>query len=106
MSAAVAAALKKIAAFILSDKELRGKAFVIIGSIICGFLGLLCLPVVAIASLGNLEIEPPEIDRSMFNEAAFIQNLSSDQQAQLANLQNQGQAIEDAMTAAHIPVFF
>ena len=98
MSAAVAAALKKIAAFILSDKELRGKLFVIIGSIVCGLLGLLCLPVVAIVSLGNMEIEPPEIDKSMFNEAAFIQNLSSDQQAQLANLQNQGQAIESAMT--------
>ncbi len=98
MLAAVAAALKKIAAFILSDKELRDRLFVIIGSIICGFLGLLCLPVVVIASLGNMEIEPPEIDKSMFNEAAFIQNLSSDQQAQIANLQNQGQAIEDAMT--------
>ncbi len=60
MSAAVAAALKKIAAYILSDKELRGKAFVIIGSIVCGFLGLLCLPVVVIVSLGNMEIEPPE----------------------------------------------
>lgn len=102
MSAAVAAALKKIAAFILSDKELRGKLFVIIGSIVCGFLGLLCLPVVAIVSLGNMEIEPPEIDKSMFNKAAFIQNLSSDQQAQLSNLQNQGQAIEDAMTAAEV----
>lgn len=102
MSAAVAAALKKIAAFILSDKELRGKLFVIIGSIVCGLLGLLCLPVVAIVSLGNMEIEPPEIDKSMFNEAAFIQNLSSDQQAQLANLQNQGQAIEDAMTGAEV----
>ncbi len=43
----------------------------IIGSIVCGFLGLLCLPVVAIVSLGNMEIEPPEIDKSMFNEAAF-----------------------------------
>ena len=102
MSAAVAAALKKIAAFILSDKELMGKLFVIIGSIVCGFLGLLCLPVVAIVSLGNMEIEPPEIDKSMFNEAAFIQNLSSDQQMQLANLQNQGQAIEDAMTTAEV----
>lgn len=102
MSAAVAAALKKIASFILSDKELRGKLFLIIGSIVCGFLGLLCLPVVAIVSLGNMEIEPPEIDKSMFNEAAFIQSLSSDQQAQLANLQNQGQAIEDAMTAAEV----
>ena len=102
MSAAVGAALKKIAAFILSDKELRGKLFWIIGSIIAGFLGLLCLPVVVIASLGNMEIEPPEIDKSMFNESAFIQNLSSDRQAQLANLQNQGQAIEDAMTAAEV----
>ena len=98
MSAAFAAALKKIAAYILSDKELRGKLFVIIGSIVCGFLGLLCLPVVAIVSLGNMEIEPPQIDKSLFNEAAFIQNLNSDQQAKLVNLQNQGQAIEDAMT--------
>ena len=98
MSAAVAAALKKIAAFILSDKELRGKLFVVIGSIICGFLGLLCIPVVVIASLGNMEIEPPEIDKSLFNEAAFMQSLDSDKQAQLVNLQNQGQAIEDAMT--------
>ena len=98
MSAAVAAALKKIAAYILSDKELRGKLFVIIGSIVCGFLGLLCLPVVAIVSLGNMEFEPPQIDKSLFNEAAFIRNLDSDSQAKLVNLQNQGQAIEDAMT--------
>lgn len=102
MSAAVAAALKKIAAYILSDKELRGKAFVIIGSIVCGFLGLLCLPVVAIVSLGNMEIEPPEIDESLFNEAAFIESLDSDSQAKLVNLQNQGQAIEDAMTAKKV----
>ncbi len=88
MSAAVAAALKKIAAYILSDKELRGKLFVIIGSIVCGFLGLLCLPVVAIVSLGNMEIEPPEIDKSLFNEAAFIESLDSDSQAKLVNLQN------------------
>lgn len=102
MSAAVAAALKKIAAYILSDKELRGKAFVVIGSIVCGFLGLLCLTVVAIVSLGNMEIEPPEIDKSLFNEAAFIESLDSNQKAQLVNLQNQGQAIEDAMTAAEV----
>ena len=102
MSAAVAAALKKIAAYILSDKELRGKLFVIIGSIVCGVLGLLCLPVVAIVSLGNMEIEPPEIDKSQFNESAFIQSLDSESQARLVNLQNQGQAIEDAMAAAEV----
>lgn len=98
MSAAAAAALKKIAAFILSDKELRGKLFVIIGSIVCGILGLLCLPVVVIASLGNMEIEPPQIDKSLLNEAAYLSSLDSSQQAELVNLQNQGQAIEDAMT--------
>ena len=102
MSAAVAAVLKKIAAYILSDKELRGKLFVIIGSIVCGVLGLLCLPVVAIVSLGNMEIEPPEIDKSQFNESAFIQSLDSESQARLVNLQNQGQAIEDAMAAAEV----
>ena len=100
MSTAVAAALKKIAAFILSDKELRGKTFVIIGSIIAGFLGLMCLPAVVLLSLGNMEFEPQEIDKSLFNEAAFIENLSDEQQAQLVNLQNQGQAIESAMVNA------
>lgn len=102
MSTAVAAALKKIAAFILSDKELRGKTFVIIGSIIAGLLGLMCLPAVVLLSLGNMEFELPEIDKSLFNEAVFIENLSDEQQAQLVNLQNQGQAIEDAMTAAEV----
>lgn len=100
MSTAVAAALKKIAAFILSDKELRGKVLVIIGSIIAGLLGLMCLPAVVLVSLGNMEFEPPEIDKSLFNEAAFIENLSDEQQAQLVNLQNQGQAIENAMVNA------
>lgn len=100
MSTAVAAALKKIAEFILSDKELRGKTFVIIGSIIAGLLGLMCLPAVVLLSLGNMEFEPPEIDKSLFNEAAFIENLSDEQQAQLVNLQNQGQAIESAMVNA------
>lgn len=100
MSTAVAAALKKIAAFILSDKELRGKTFVIIGSIIAVLLGLMCLPAVVLVSLGNMEFEPPEIDKSLFNEAAFIENLSDEQQAQLVNLQNQGQAIESAMVNA------
>ena len=100
MSTAVAAALKKIAAFILSDKELRDKVLVIIGSIIAGFLGLMCLPAVVLLSLGNMEFEPPEIDKSLFNEAAFIENLSDEQQAQLVNLQNQGQAIESAMVNA------
>ena len=102
IAAAAKALLKKVAVDLALDKDKRNKFLLIVGSIIAGFLGLLCLPVVVIASLGNMEFEPPEIDKSMFNEAAFIQNLSSDRQAQLANLQNQGQTIEDAMTAAEV----
>lgn len=60
----------------------------------------MCLPAVVLLSLGNMEFEPPEIDKSLFNEAAFIENLSDEQQAQLVNLQNQGQAIESAMVNA------
>lgn len=97
IAAAAKALLKKVAVDIALDKDKRNKFLLIVGSIIAGVLGLLCLPVVVIASLGNMEFKPPEIDKNMFNEAAFIQSLSSDQQAQLANLQNQGQAIEDAM---------
>ena len=38
MSATVAAALKKIAVYILGDEKKRGKLFVLIGSIVVGFI--------------------------------------------------------------------
>ncbi len=102
MSATFAAALKKIAIYILGDEKKRGKLFVAVGSITAGFLGLMCLPVAVLSSLGSMEIEPPEIDKSLFNESAWYESLDSGQQAQITNLQNQGQAIENAMTGAGI----
>lgn len=99
MSAAVGAALKKIAIYILGDKDKRGKLFVLIGSIAAGFLGLMCLPV---AVLSSMEVESPEIDKSLFNESAIMAGLSSEQQEQITNIQNQGQAIEDAITSAGV----
>ena len=102
MSAAVGAALKKIAIYILGDKDKRGKLFVLIGSITAGFLGLMCLPVAVLSSMGSMEVEPPEIDKSLFNESAIMAGLSSEQQEQITNIQNQGQAIEDAMTGAGV----
>ena len=102
MSAAVGAALKKIAIYILGDKDKRGKLFVLIGSIAAGFLGLMCLPVAVLSSMGSMEVEPPEIDKSLFNESAIMAGLSSEQQEQITNIQNQGQAIEDAMTGAGV----
>ena len=102
MSAAVGAALKKIAIYILGDKDKRGKLFVLIGSIAAGFLGLMCLPVAVLSSMGSMEVESPEIDKSLFNESAIMAGLSSEQQEQITNIQNQGQAIEDAITSAGV----
>ena len=102
MSAAVGAALKKIAIYILGDKDKRGKLYVLIGSSAAGFLGLMCLPVAVLSSMGSMEVEPPEIDKSLFNESAIMAGLSSEQQEQITNIQNQGQAIEDAITSAGV----
>lgn len=102
MSAAVGAALKKIAIYILGDKDKRGKLFVLIGSITAGFLGLMCLPVAVLSSMGSMEIEPPEIDKSLFNESAIMAGVDSEQHAKITEIQSSGQAIEDAMTNAGV----
>lgn len=102
MSAAVAAAVKKIAIYILGDENKRGKLFVAVGSIITGFLGLMFLPIAVISSIGSMNIEPPDVDKSLFTESALFESLGSEQQAEITNIQNQGQAIEDAMTNAGV----
>ena len=101
MSAAVAA-VKKIAIYILGDEHKRGKLFVAVGSIIAGFLGLMFLPIAVISSIGSMNIEPPDIDKSLFTESALFESLDSEQQAEITNIQNQGQAIENAMTNAGV----
>ena len=102
MSAAVAAAVKKIAIYILGDEHKRGKVFVAVGSIIAGFLGLMFLPIAVISSIGSMNIEQPDIDKSLFTESALFESLDSEQQAEITNIQNQGRAIEDAMTNAGV----
>ena len=102
MSAAVAAAVKKIAIYILGGENKRGKLFVAVGSIIAGFLGLMFLPIAVISSIGSMNIEQPDIDKSLFTESALFESLDSEQQAEITNIQNQGQAIEDAMTNAGV----
>ena len=102
MSSAVAVAVKKIAIYILGDEHKRGKVFVAVGSIIAGFLGLMFLPIAVISSIGSMNIEQPDIDKSLFTESALFESLDSEQQAEITNIQNQGQAIEDAMTNAGV----
>lgn len=104
MSATVGATLKKIAIYILGDDKKRGKLFVAVGSIAAGFLGLMCLPVAVLSSMGSMEIGPPEIDKSLFTESAIMAGLDSEQQTKITDIQNQGQAIEDAMTNAGVRV--
>lgn len=102
MSSAVAVAVKKIAVYVLGDEHKRGKLFVAVGSIIAGFLGLMFLPIAVISSIGSMNIEQPDVDKSLFTESALFESLDSEQQAEITNIQNQGQAIEDAMTNAGV----
>lgn len=103
MSATVAAVLKKIAIYILGDEKKRDKLFALIGSIAAGFIGLMCLPVAVLSSMGSLEIETPEVDRSMFTDSAFMATLDEDQQSQIAEFQSQGEAIAAFMSAVGLP---
>ena len=75
MSSTVAAAVKKIAIYILGDEHKRGKVFVAVGSIIAGFLGLMFLPIAVISSIGSMNIEQPDIDKSLFTESALFESL-------------------------------
>ena len=87
---------------LMADKKVRDKVFVIIGSIIVGFLFLLATPVIVLYSMGNVEIERPEIDRSAFNESAYIAQLSPEKQEQMSEIQSAGEAIETEMAALGI----
>ena len=73
-----------------------------VGSIIAGFLGLMFLPIAVISSIGSMNIEQPDIDKSLFTESALFESLDSEQQAEITNIQNQGQAIEYAMANAGV----
>ena len=102
MSATVAAALKKIAIYILGDEKKRGKLFVLIGSIAAGFLGLMCLPVAVLSSMGSMEIEQPEINAEIISDSSLFESLDSEQQAKITEIQNSGQENEDAMRGAGV----
>lgn len=87
---------------ILADKKTRDKVLIIIGSTVVGFLLLLAAPIIALYTIGNVDIEPPEIDRNTFNESAFIEQLSPEQQERMSEIQSAGDAIEAELTALGI----
>jgi hypothetical protein len=96
-------ALLKLLASIMSDAESRKKAVVLVLSIVVGFLGLMCLPIVVLSSMGSLEIETPEIDRNLFTDSAFMATLDEDLQSKILEFQSQGEAIAAAMSAVGLP---
>ena len=92
MSATVAAALKKIAVAVLTDKKLRRTVL----GIILGVIIIIIMPVAAVISLFNGDIE---IDTDRL-QTLVVENLSTEEKAKLQVVENTMYAIEDEMKAA------
>ena len=99
IAAAAKALLKKLAVDLALDKDKRNKFLLIVGSIVVGVIFLLMTPVVVLSSIGG--IEPPTVELE-FNESDFMNNMDEESSLKFENFQVQGQAIEDAMTAANV----
>ena len=99
LAAAAKALLKMIAVDTATDKKKRNAVLIVIGSVLVGLLMLILLPVIVFMSLGS--IEPPETD-FQFDEAAFISQLSPEQQGNISAVEADGQAIADAMAVADL----
>ncbi len=99
IAAAAKALLKKLAVDLVLDKDKRNKFLLIVGSIIVGLIFLLMTPVVVLSSIGG--IEPPTVEFE-FNESVFLNNMNDESRLKFENIQVQGQAIEEAMTAENV----
>ena len=89
MSATVAAALKKIAVAVLTDKKLRRTVL----GIILGVIIIIIMPVAAVISLFNGDIE---IDTDRL-QTLVVENLSAEEKAKLQAVEDMMKAIETAM---------
>ena len=90
MSATVAAALKKIAVAVLTDKKLRRTVL----GIVLGVIIIIIMPVAAVISLFNGDIE---IDTDRL-QTLVVENLSAEEKAKLQAVEDTMYAIETAMT--------
>lgn len=92
MSATVAAALKKIAVYILTDK----KALKTVLGIVLGIIIIIIMPIVAIVSIfnGNIEIDTNRL------QTMVVENLSAEEQAKLQFVEDTMYGIETAMKDA------
>ncbi len=92
MSATVAAALKKVAVYILTDK----KALKTVLGIVLGIIIIIIMPIVAIVSIfnGNIEIDTNRL------QTMVVENLSAEEQAKLQFVEDTMYGIETAMKDA------
>lgn len=92
MSATVAAALKKVAVYILTDK----KALKTVLGIVIGIIIIIIMPIVAIVSIfnGNIEIDTDRL------QTMVVENLSAEEQAKLQFVEDTMYVIETAMKDA------
>ena len=90
MSATVAAALKKIAVAVLTNKKLRR---VVLG-IILGIIIIVMMPMVAILSIfsGDIDIDTDRL------QDIVIEEMSDEEKAKLQTVEDMMYAIESAMT--------
>lgn len=92
MSATVAAALKKIAVYILTDK----KALKTVLGIVLGIIIIIIMPIVAIVSIfnGNIKIDTDRL------QTMVVENLSAEEQAKLQFVEDTMYGIDTAMKDA------
>ena len=92
MSATVAAALKKVAVYIFTDK----KALKAVGGIVLGIIIIIVMPIVAVVSIfdGNIEIDTDRL------QTMVVQNLSAEEKAKLQFVEDTMNSIDEKMKAA------
>jgi hypothetical protein len=92
MSASVAAALKKIAVYVFTDK----KALKTVTGIILGIIIILSTPIIATVAFlnGGIEIDTERL------QSLVVQNLSAEEQARLQKIEDTMLSIETEMTSA------
>lgn len=92
MSATVAAALKKVAVYIFTDK----KALKTVGGIVLGIIIIIVMPIVAVVSIfdGNIEIDTDRL------QTMVVQNLSAEEKAKLQFVEDTMNSIDEKMKAA------
>lgn len=92
MSATVAAALKKVAVYVLTDK----KALKTVVGIVIGIIIIVVMPIVAVVSIfnGNIEIDTDRL------QTMLVQNLSAEEKAKLQFVEDTMNSIDEKMKAA------